>query len=62
MNTLSIQRPRPEDVASELVPLDLRYDSILLHIVNRKPYFGLVDLDTRCLVRKIALTQVKTNG
>ena len=51
-----------EDVAGELVPLDRRYDSVLVHIVNRKPYFGLVDLDTRCLVRKIALKQVHTNG
>jgi len=51
-----------EDVGGELAPLDRRYDSILVHIVNRKPYFGLIDLDTRCLVRKIGLKRVPTNG
>jgi hypothetical protein len=51
-----------EDIVGELVPLDRRYDSILVHIVNRKPYFGLVDLDTRCLVRKIKQRQIDTNG
>lgn len=51
-----------EDVAGELVPLDRRYDSILVHIVNRKPYFGLVDFDTRCLIQKIAQRQVSLNG
>jgi lipopolysaccharide transport system ATP-binding protein len=40
-----------EDVGGELVPLDRRYDSILVHIFNPKPYFGLVDLGMRCLVR-----------
>ena len=42
-----------EDMLGELIPLDRRYDSILVHIINRKPYFGLVDLDTRCFFRQI---------
>lgn len=42
-----------EDIAGELVPLDRRYDSVLVNIINRKPCFGLVDLGSRCLVKKI---------
>jgi lipopolysaccharide transport system ATP-binding protein len=51
-----------EDVVGELVPLDRRYDSILVHVVNRKPYFGLVDLDSRCLIKNIAHRQLNLNG
>lgn len=43
-----------EDVAGELVPIDRRYDSILIHVINCDPYFGLVGLDSRCYVKRIS--------
>ena len=51
-----------EDVAGTLIPLDRRYDSILVNIVNRNAYFGLVDLDTQCFVNSITNTQKEING
>jgi Wzt C-terminal domain len=39
-----------EDVGAELLPLDRRYDSILIKINNTRPEFGLVDLGIRCAV------------
>ena len=41
-----------EDHSGELTPLDRRYDSILLKIENREPYYGLVGIGAQCdLVR-----------
>lgn len=37
-----------EDHSGELEPLDRRYDSILVKIENRGPWFGLVDVGARC--------------
>jgi lipopolysaccharide transport system ATP-binding protein len=51
-----------QDVLGELIPLDRRYDSILIHVINRKPYFGLVDLDTKCLVNQINPKVNHSNG
>lgn len=38
------------DPSGELVPLDRRYDSILVRIVNDRAVWGLVDLDARCRI------------
>lgn len=43
-----------EDFEGELSPLDRRYDSILIHVINRQPYFGLVDLGSRCSVKSLS--------
>lgn len=37
-----------EDHSGDLVPLDRRYDSVLLKVENRDAYFGLVGLGARC--------------
>ena len=39
-----------EDIEEDLIPLDRRYDSILVKVNNTTPEFGLVDLDIRCTV------------
>lgn len=39
-----------EDVEGELVPLDRRYDSILLTVLSKAPAFGLVNLGMTCEV------------
>jgi lipopolysaccharide transport system ATP-binding protein len=41
-----------EDLDGELVPLDRRYDSILIKVNNPHPDFGLVDLGIRCMVHQ----------
>jgi lipopolysaccharide transport system ATP-binding protein len=50
-----------EDVGGELVPLDRRYDSILVHIVQTLPFFGLTYVGCECSVeRRPALSLVET--
>jgi len=38
------------DQSGELVPLDRRYDAILVRVLNERPVWGLVDLHARCRV------------
>jgi lipopolysaccharide transport system ATP-binding protein len=38
------------DETGELVPLDRRYDAILVRVLNERPVWGLVDLHARCRV------------
>ncbi|HEV8501171.1 MAG TPA: ABC transporter ATP-binding protein [Casimicrobiaceae bacterium] len=45
--SLGVSEPDP---AGELVPLDRRYDSILIRVVHDNPVWGLVDLEARCRV------------
>lgn len=46
-----------EDVEGELVPLDRRYDSILLGVVSKRPPAGLIDLGLTCDVRPLPFAQ-----
>jgi lipopolysaccharide transport system ATP-binding protein len=39
-----------EDHSGELNPLDRRYDSILVKVERRGPYFGLVDIGAACRI------------
>lgn len=46
-----------EDVEGELVPLDRRYDSILLGVVSKGPAVGLIDLGLTCDVMPLPTAQ-----
>lgn len=46
-----------EDVEGELVPLDRRYDSILLGVVSKRPAAGLIDLGLTCDVMPLPFVQ-----
>jgi homopolymeric O-antigen transport system ATP-binding protein len=37
-----------DDGTGELVPLDRRYDSILVKVLHRLPIWGIVDLNASC--------------
>jgi lipopolysaccharide transport system ATP-binding protein len=39
-----------EDHSGDLNPLDRRYDSILIKVERRGPYFGLVDIGAECQI------------